>query len=168
MDHSRILYDKIRLEAPWTSKPSWEIDAEIAARVCDKYGDKCNADGFVHKHSIFVTDRSAGMLDSLIVDGSAIYEVVFVATICAPKRGEVINCVVIDKNNEGVQCHPAGRRLPLDIVMPIEWHVDPSTINYLRKILQVGDHIQAEIIGKRFQPGDRSIRLVIQFLKKLD
>ena len=159
------MYDKIRLGASWTHRPSWEIDAEISARVADKHGDRCNTHGYVHKHSIYVTKRSAGMLDTLIVDGSAIYEVMFAATICAPQRGDIIGCVVIDKNNEGVQCNPTGRRTndPVDIVMPIEWHVDPSTIAYLRQTLKIGDHIQVEIIGKRFQPGDRSIRLVVQF-----
>ena len=169
MKFSRVIYDKIRLDSKWVHHPSWEIDNIINKRIRLKYGDKCNADGFVYGHSIVVTHRSAGMLDCLAVDGGAIYEVVFVATICSPKRGEIIECEVIDKHDEGVQCRAIDLRKndPLDIIMPIEWHVNPKTIRFLRNSLEIGNTISVEVIGTRYQPGDRSIRLVVQFHDKV-
>lgn len=169
MAFSRVIYDKIRLEAKWVHRPSWEIDNIINTRIRSKYGDKCNTDGFVYGHSIVVTHRSAGMLDCLVVDGAAIYEVVFVATICSPKRGEIIECSVIAKHNEGIQCRAIGARSndPLDIVMPIEWHVVPDTVTFLRNTLKVKDTITVEVIGTRYQPGDRNIRLVVQYNGRL-
>ena len=162
---------KVRLECSLVHLPSYEIDAEIHRRLCLRYGDRCNSRGYIYGESIVIKCRSAGVVDNLVVDGGANYEVQYVATVVSPQQGDRFDCVVLNKNKEGIQCRAnASSGIPclnhLDVILPIQWH-DKPTQTYLQRDVKTNDNITVEVMGTRFQPGERSIRVVVQYLSNL-
>jgi len=53
----------------------------------------------------------------------------------------------VDKNNEGIQCRLAedSDLGHVDVVMPIDWHMDTKIMDLLRKDIQIRDRVVMEI-----------------------
>ena len=169
MISTQIFHVRVRLGCDMIHRPKNEIDAEIHELIGFRYGNKCNSLGYVYGNSIVVQARSAGIIDNLVVDGGANYEVQYAAKVVSPQQGDRFECYVLDTNKEGIQCRAREERGAssldhLDVILPIQWHRDVATRAYLRNDVKVGDAIPVEVLGTRFQPGDRSIRVVVQYV----
>lgn len=165
MIFNHMFHTRVRLEARWMYCEKHVIDREILQHIQRRYGNICNAHGYVYGTTIMITERRPGVVDTILNNGDIIYNVTFSASVCKPGDDEIIQCTVVDKNTEGIRClamDPNLQYTPLDIIMPIRWHPD----NIQKKIatLSISQPVTTRVVGCRFSPGDKRMSVVVEFV----
>ena len=169
MISNRIFRECVRLDSRWCNRDEQTVDRELLRRTQQIYGDQCCSHGYVYGDTIIITNRGDGVVDVIECDGAIIYDVEFVASVCMPGKGELIGCMVQDKNREGIRCEPTDanmRDTPLDIILPIRWH-DESVREELHALATRGRKLMVRVIGTRFSPGERRMSVIVESAESL-
>ena len=80
------------------------IEDVLLRKIKNKYGDKCNNDGYVIKDTIQILSRTMGKIISIYFTGDIHYKLKLEAQICIPSIGDKITCKVKGKNPAGILC----------------------------------------------------------------
>ena len=128
------------------------IKTEIKNELKKTFEGKCTVEGFIKNESINLIRRSIGLLTGSNFKGYTTYKIVFSADICNPVNGEKINIEIININRLGI----LGENGPLSVIVPKEYHENRDVF----KNLQIGDFIDVEIVGKRFEMNDNKISVI--------
>lgn len=123
----------------------------------------CTRHGYIRPLSIEIARRSAGQFVKQHFNGHLRFDVVCRAEVCNPPQNSIIEAIVKKVNELGVHAESALRLgendVPvLDIIIPkraagIQSEIDLSE-------LTIGDRINVEVLGKRFQLNDRMISII--------
>lgn len=123
----------------------------------------CTRHGYIKPSSLEIVRRSIGQFIKQHFNGHLRYDVVCRAEVCNPPQHAIIEAVVKKMNELGIHAESSLRMgdadIPvLDIIIPkraagIQSEIDLSE-------LQIGDRINVEVLGKRFQLNDRMISII--------
>ena len=128
------------------------IDDIIKDKIVDSVGNKCINEGYVQKDSIQIIRRSVGKIPAIQFNGDINYNVEYSAQICNPSKGMNIRCTVKNTNKMGIMAVSG----PLNIVIAKQHHMNNNSFDEIK----IGDIINIEIIGTRFELNDREITVV--------
>lgn len=129
--------------------------------VCSRYG-------YIRPGSIIINKRSAGVFVKQHFNGHIKFDMVCRAEVCNPGVGAVFQAVVKNKNALGIHAESTivvdDIAYPvLDIIIPkrsagIKSSVDLDTLN-------VGDSVNIEVLGKRYQLNDKKISIIARAIQ---
>lgn len=160
------LFMPVQFKSSVQLKPN-EMDADyeqhLLYKLQQEYEGKCSRHGFIKPNSLTVVQRSMGRLMKPHFNGHIRFEVMVVGEVCNPVEGMVVSAEVKNKNVLGILAESSirvnGTLIPvLDIIIPKRTAGISSEIAL--DALNIGDVIQVEILGKRFQLHDQRISII--------
>lgn len=160
------LFLPIKFKTQVQLKPN-ELDARMEEHILFKlqkqYEGICSRHGFIKPGSLKIIERSLGQLVKAHFNGHIRFELVVVAECCNPVEGMVVPATVKNKNQMGILAESLvsieNTLVPvLDIIIPKRTAGISSQIPL--DALEVGDIIQVEVLGKRFQLNDKRISII--------
>lgn len=155
-----VLYDHIKLKAHEIGKNFKDV---LTVKIKDVVEGKCTRYGYVVPDSVYFLNCSCGKLDGASLNGDVVYEVEYQATVCNPAENSVVSAKVVNVNRFGILAHGGfSASMPtsnvLEIIIAKQGVALTSEVN-LDKI-KIGDTIQVQILGKRFELNDVKISVV--------
>ena len=144
-----------------------ELDSKYNERIVNKikeeYEGVCSKYGYIKSGSIKVLKRSCGNMNKTFFNGITNFELVCKAEVCNPVKGGIISAVVKNKNQLGILAESYiesdSNSIPiLDVIIPIRSAGIISEIDL--DLIQVGDSINVEVMGKKYQDKDRKISVI--------
>lgn len=160
------LFVPVRFKTQVQLKPS-ELDQRFEEHILYKlqtqYEGQCSRYGYIKPNSLTIVERSLGQLMKSHFNGHVRFDVSVVAEVCNPVEGTVITATVKNKNQMGILAESAIRinnvLTPiLDIIIPKRSAGISSEISL--DTLEIGDSVQVEILGKRYQLNDKKISII--------
>jgi len=123
------------------------IHASLVAQLRHKYEGICLSEGFIERGSITIVEHSFGRTN--ILKGGLDYNVKFQANICLPHSGQVFKAPVTLKSKIGLHAETK----PIKILLPRDLHIGNPDFDDA----EIGQDIEFDVVGTRFQQGDESI-----------
>ena len=123
------------------------IHASLVAQLRHKYEGICLPEGYVQPRSITITEHSFGRTN--ILKGGLDYSVRFQADLCLPHAGQVFKAPVTLKSKIGLHAEIS----PIKILLPRDLHIGNPDFDEA----EVGQDIEFDVVGTRFQQGDETI-----------
>ena len=163
------LEDSLKLH-PSALHGSYRTELENILRK--RYEGVCSRFGFVRHGSIELQKVRSGNVELHTFHGFVIFDVVFRASICNPSVGSVLRADVVNMNSFGVLCAPGyvdaeRTRNVIDIIIPRQVTNMLENTTALLNNLKIGDSINVEIIGKKYQLRHNRISTIGQMVEKL-
>ena len=151
MDVKVLLKDKIKLMPNELNKDCKSI---LLRSLKNKLEGVCSKHGYIHTNSIELYKIAPGIVEVGNLNGSSIFNIYFYASVCNPSVNSTIKAIVMDINRFGILAETGV----LQIIVAknsvnIESEIDLETV-------VVGDEITVEIIGKKFELGDKKMRII--------
>lgn len=131
------------------------IHASLVAQLRHKYEGICLPEGYVQPRSITITEHSFGRTN--ILKGGLDYSVRFQADLCLPHSGQKFRAPVTLKSKIGLHAETD----PIKVLLPRDLHIGNSDFDEV----DVGQTIEFEVVGSRFQQGDESIVVLGKLLE---
>jgi DNA-directed RNA polymerase subunit E'/Rpb7 len=123
------------------------IHESLVAQLRHKYEGICIPEGYVQPRSITIAEHSFGRTN--ILKGGVDYSVRFQADLCLPHAGQVFKAPVTLKSKIGLHAEIA----PIKILLPRDLHLGNPDFDEA----DVGQDIEFDVVGTRFQQGDETI-----------
>ena len=151
MDVKVLLKDKIKLMPSELTKNCKTI---LLKNLKIKLEGLCSKHGYIHANSIELYKVAPGIVEIGSLNGCVVFNIYFYASVCNPSVNSTIKARVINTNRFGVLAETGV----LEIIVAknsvnIESEIDLET-------LIAGDDITIEIIGKKFELGDKKISII--------
>ena len=134
-------------------------------RLRASFEGKCSRHGYILPGSVAVHRVLSARVETVSLNGDAVYDVQYFARICNPSVGQVLAARVISMNKFGVLVHsgvqaPDGTFLPVieSIIVRNEPEQAPNEIDL--DTLSAGDQLFVEILGKKFELDDEKISVI--------
>ena len=130
----------------------------LLEKLKDRLEGKCNTRGLIKENSIEMLSRSCGSLYATNFKGDLHFNVKIAYRVCNPQEGSIIRCRVYNFNKAGILAG-LGTTLtdsPIMILIPRHHHVDQELFHKIN----IGDTVNVEIIGKKFELNDNQIRII--------
>jgi DNA-directed RNA polymerase subunit E'/Rpb7 len=131
------------------------IHASLVSQLRHKYEGICLPEGYVQPRSITITEHSFGRTN--ILKGGLDYSVRFQADLCLPHSGQKFRAPVTLKSKIGLHAETD----PIKILLPRDLHIGNSDFDEV----DVGQTIEFEVVGSRFQQGDETIVVLGKLLE---
>jgi DNA-directed RNA polymerase subunit E'/Rpb7 len=131
------------------------IHASLVAQLRHKYEGICLPEGYVQPRSITITEHSFGRTN--ILKGGLDYSVRFQADLCLPHAGQKFRAPVTLKSKIGLHAETD----PIKILLPRDLHIGNPDFDEV----DVGQTIEFEVVGSRFQQGDETIVVLGKLLE---
>lgn len=155
-----LLRDKVKIK-PANLTP--DIENVILQILRDKYEGRCSYHGYVRSGSIVIDKCSTGYVQAFSLNGDVIYNVSYFAEVCNPAIGLTVPVKVVNMNKFGILAEAYSRAKGLSTPV-LEVIIAKSMINIENEVpldtVNVGDIINIEIIGKKFELNDKKISVV--------
>ena len=123
------------------------IHASLVAQLRHKYEGVCLPEGYVEPGSITIAEHSFGRTN--ILKGGLDYSVRFTARLCLPHAGQVFKAPVMLKSKIGLHAETS----PVKVLLPRDLHIGNADFDGA----EVGQDIEFDVVGTRFQQGDKTI-----------
>lgn len=160
-----VLHDHIKLHARELGKNYRDV---LLVKVRGSVEGKCTRHGYIVPNSVQLLGCSCGRLDGSSLNGDVVYEVEYQATVCNPPEKSVVQARVMNVNRFGILAHGglttvtevAGERQlnVLEIIVAKQGVALASDVD-LDKV-KIGDDLQVQILGKRFELNDTKITVI--------
>jgi DNA-directed RNA polymerase subunit E'/Rpb7 len=131
------------------------IHASLVAQLRHKYEGICLPEGYVQPRSITITEHSFGRTN--ILKGGLDYSVRFQADLCLPHAGQKFRAPVTLKSKIGLHAETD----PIKVLLPRDLHIGNPDFDEV----DVGQTIEFEVVGSRFQQGDETIVVLGKLLE---
>ena len=141
---------------------------ELLRRLRTRVEGVCSKHGYIKHGSVELYKVAPGVIELATLAGNVIYEVYFHADICNPLVGNVFTAVVANVNRFGVLAdagytHEGKQISVLDII------VAKNSVNIQSEVdlnaVKIGDELKIEIIGKKYDLGDKKISAIGRVVK---
>lgn len=126
----------------------------LLAQLKTMYEGICIPEGYCQPGSIVIVEHSLGRTD--LVHSGVEYHVLFQADICMPHAGQHWKGTVQLKSKIGVHLEMG----PVQAILPRDLHLG----NTIFEELKVGQQVEFEVIGSRFQQKDTTIAVLGKLL----
>ena len=155
-----LLTDKIKVQPKYIGK---NIQKYLQTQLENKFQGKCTYHGYVKPDSIKIFKYSLGQLQAFSLNGDVVYTVQYYADVCNPSIGSVVQATVVNSNKYGILCESGimynGKLMPILEIIIVKNAIDlNSEINI--EDIKVGDNLNIEIMGKKFELNDKKISVV--------
>ncbi len=141
---------------------------EILKRLKTKVEGICSKHGYIKHDSIEIYKITPGVVELISLAGNIVFDVYFYADICNPMIGSVLNASVSNINRFGILAE-AGYFLKDEYVSILEIIIAKNSVNIQSDInlddVKIGDEIKIEIIGKKFELGEKKISAIGRAVK---
>lgn len=132
-----------------------DLKSAILKLLQTKYEGLCSRFGYINEDSIELLDIGKGEVEIHSFHGFVLYNVKFRASICNPAIGSLMIADVVNMNSFGILCASAytnslKKKNIVDIIIPRQVNDMLSDPVHLKDI-KVGDRLNIEIIGKKYQ-----------------
>lgn len=150
-----LLNDRVKLKPRQVTK---EFETHIFAKLKQTFEGRCTYHGYIKIDSIEIVKVSCGMVKDITLNGDTIYNVSYYADVCNPVVGSIISVRVVNTNMFGILAEKSviinnTSYSILDVI------VAKNNNNELDKI-KVGNTINVEIIGKKYELEDKKITVI--------
>lgn len=141
-----------------------ELDSKYQQRIheklCSIYEGTCTKYGYIKPGSIEILKRSCGNFIKQHFNGAIRFDVICRGDVCNPTQGSIVKGTVKNKNQLGILAESKMENdIPiLDIIIPIKSAGIISEVNL--EELSVGDEINIEVMGKKYQMKDTKISII--------
>ena len=125
----------------------------LEKHLAHEHEGKCNAEGYVRPRSTQLLAHSSGDLSD---HGSIAFEVVYEYQACNPVEGMLVNCVVQNVTQAGLQAHIVPEPSPVVIFVSRDHHY--SNPRFAK--IKAGDEITVRVIGQHFELNDRAVSVI--------
>ena len=163
-----LLKERIKLEPKFLLK---SFKDEVLNRLKQKVEGICTKHGYIRKGSVDIYKIIPGVVELTSLNGNVIYEVYFYGDVCNPLIGSIIKSAkVININRFGIL---AEARITEDKFAKsvFEIIIAKNSVNILSEIdletINIGDSINVEVVGKKFNIGDRKISVIGKIIKDI-
>ena len=166
---SRVLIkENIKLEPCYLTT---KFKDEILHRLKQKVEGICSKHGYIKQGSIELHKVTPGIIELVSLSGNILYEVYFYADVCNPLIGSIIKSAkVINLNRLGIlaESYVGEDKFSSSI---IEIIVAKNSVNIISDVdlekIKLGDEINVEVIGKRFNIGDKKVSVIGRIVKDI-
>ena len=143
---------------------SANFEEVILKKLKNNLENICSRHGYIKKDSINIIKRSIGQFKKQHFNGNIMFELQCIAEICNPAQGSIIKCKVKAKNSLGLLAEGYYDNVPiLEIIVPKISAGIQSEINI--DTVLVGDEINIEVCGKKYQLYDKHISIIGKAIK---
>jgi DNA-directed RNA polymerase subunit E'/Rpb7 len=163
-----LLNERIKLEPQYLNQ---DFKDEILSRLKQKVEGICTKHGYIKKGSIEIYKMSPGCVEIVSLNGNTIYNVAFYAEVCNPLLGSIIrNAKVVNLNRFGIL---AEARLQEDKYSNsvLEIIIAKNSVNIVSEVdldsIKIGDDVLVEVIGKKFNLGDKKISVIGKIIRDI-
>jgi len=143
----RNLNRHVRIPASQMQK---NVRPALLAQLKTMYEGVCIPEGFLQPNTMVILEHSLGRTD--LVHSGVEYHVLFQADLCMPHAGQVWRGIVELRSKIGVHI----RTGPAEVLLPRDLHLGDATFEELK----VGQTVEFEVLGAKFQQGDTSIAVL--------
>ena len=161
-----LLNDKVRLLPSQLSNNLREV---ISVILKSRHEGKCSKNGYIRPGSLEVLKISPGSLRMVSLNGDVIFNVQCKAQVCNPAIGTVVKALITNTNKFGILAEVgittvdpdslSDATIPvLEVIITKQGIGIAGTVN-LEK-LRVGDTINVEILGKKFELNDTKVSAI--------
>lgn len=140
-----------------------DFEHVILSRVKSSLEGVCSRYGYIRPDSIIIVKRSAGAFIKQHFNGHIKFDMICKAEVCNPAVGSIFQAIVKNKNALGIHAESDvmidGQPYPvLDIIIPKRSAGITSNVNL--EELNIGDVVNVEVLGKRYQLHDKKISII--------
>ncbi len=144
------------------------LRAEITKRLKSKVEGVCSKHGYIKHDTIEVYKITPGVVELISLAGNIVFDVYFHADICNPMIGSVVNAVISNINRFGILAE-AGYYIKDEYLSVLEIIIAKNSVNIQSEVdleeLKLGDEIKVEILGKKFELGEKKISAIGRVVK---
>ena len=139
-------------------KKNTNINTFLVEKLKAKLEGKCNVRGLIQKGSLEILTRSSGIMHPTHFKGDFHFQVRIAYNVCNPKEGSILRCYIYNINKAGLLggITTDMNSSPLMILIPRHHHVDIDQFHSIK----IGDTVEVEVIGKKFELVDTQIRII--------
>jgi len=144
----------------------------IRSILIDKFENKCSHYGYIKKDSIELLRVSMGIVEVATFAGYSTFDVRFRADVCNPLINSIVSAKVKTSNQFALMCM-CGYTDPvmgvinvLQILIPKQTVMIRSDVNLGH--IKIGDTVNIEILGKKYQLNDSKLNIVGKIVKVTD
>jgi len=116
----------------------------------------CIKEGYVKPNSTNILSRSIGYVEREQFTGNLVFDIKYSADICNPVAGQTIKCTIKNINKLGI----LAEEEPMSIIIARQYHENKNVF----KNVQIGQQINVEVIGKRFELNDTKISIIAKLM----
>jgi DNA-directed RNA polymerase subunit E'/Rpb7 len=163
-----LLKERIKLEPRYLTA---NFRDELLNRLKLKVEGICTKHGFISKNSIDIYKVAPGIVEIASLNGNVVYDVYFYGNVCNPLIGSIIKSVkVVNLNRFGIlaEARFAGDKYASSI---LEIIIAKNSVNIVSEIdlesIKIDDDINIEVVGKKFNIGDRKISVIGKIVKDI-
>jgi len=157
-----ICRESIKIEPAYLNK---DVRKTILARLLRKVEGICSQHGFIKHHTIELQKVCPGEVELASLAGNVVYDVYFYADVCNPLVGSVVKATITNINRFGILAE-AGHS---DNISVLEIIIAKNSVNVQSEInlerCKIGDEVKVEILGKKFELGERKISAIGRVIK---
>jgi DNA-directed RNA polymerase subunit E'/Rpb7 len=149
-----LLNDKVKIEPKYISK---DFRKHIHTKLKANVEGVCTRHGFIKQNSVELYKITPGNVELVGLNGSVVYDVYYYADVCNPLVGNTIQAHVTNVNKFGILAEVADI-LEIIIAKNSVNIVHDKNINL--EDIKIGDVIDIEILGKKYELTDKKISLI--------
>lgn len=157
-----ILTDKVRLAPYQLANDMRKVIMDI---LVEKNEGKCSKYGYIREQSIKILKVSAGQVRMVSLNGDVIFTVQYRAEVCNPTIGKTVKAVITNINKFGILAEVRILKAIKDDVSEstaiMEIIITKQGVGIVGSVnlekLEVGQTINIEILGKKFELNDKKI-----------
>jgi DNA-directed RNA polymerase subunit E'/Rpb7 len=140
-----------------------EMSKNLQTYLEKKFEGRCSYHGYIRPSSIKILKYSAGIVQDVTLNGDVEYIVKYSADVCNPAVGSSVKAKVVNQNMFGIlaECsikNGSITRPVLEIIIAKVSSTNDPEVNV--ESVNVGDIINVEIVGKKFELDDTKITIV--------
>lgn len=160
-----LLTEKIKLEPVYLNQNFKSI---LLQRLKQKIEGVCSKHGYIRKDSVELYKIAPGCIEILSLNGNINYDIQFYADVCNPLIGTVIKgAKVVNMNRFGILVEAK-----VFATSVLEIIVAKNSVNIVSEIdldtISIGDDVNVEVIGKKFNIGDKKISVIGKIVKNVN
>lgn len=134
----------------------------IETKLIDTLEGKCTNEGYIKPNSIRIMTFSSGMMDGSNVS----FHVVFECLICNPVEGLRFGAVVKNITKAGIRAeyntNSETEKSPVVVFISRDHHFNNKEF----ASVEIGNNIQVQVVGSRFELNDSQISIIGELVKK--
>lgn len=158
--------ESIKLEPKFINNAKNELEKRLKTKV----EGICSKHGYIKHNSIQIHKIAPGYIELSTLAGNIIYDVYFYADICNPLLGTCLKSKITNINRFGILSE-AGYTHNGELITVLEIIIAKNSIHVQSEIdldsLKIGDEIRIEIIGKKFELGEKKISAIGKAIKNV-
>lgn len=162
------IYEKRQLKTSLSIHPKMfnysDVNEIILRKLKNKVESKCISDGYIKPESVKILTRTLGMLLNHDFDANINYEIMYIADVCNPKEGQLLEVIVNTVDETNTVCYYMDEETsPIEVYLFKQHYLENQEYASLKQ----GDNIIIKILETQIEFGSSKILAIAEFIKKV-